>query len=1322
MCTSRRIVLAIALSISAVAAASAQTGSIGGTITTATTVTPSITVFDSSGRQAGTATGASYTVSGLAPGTYYVTASAPGYVRELYNDIPCVAADCVPTGGTPVTVTASTTSTANFTLTSGGGIRGTVRRASDATAVTAVTVFLYNASTSLVTSTVTASDGSYAFSALPAGNYFLRVGAPTSSTVAPDYIQELYGGVLCPVIGTSSFACRITQGTPVTVIDGADASGVDFSLDHGGRINGQVISGGAGVAGVTVTAYIGTTTPLGVAAVTDAGGFYTVVGLPTGNYFVRATPTGNLIETWFNGVSVASGFTPTAVPVTAGLAATGINIGLQGGGAISGTVTFTDPGAGTLAAQAPPSIEVYNASNTLVKTKNLPVSGSPIAYTVDGLPGGSYYVKVASTAADVGHVSPPSGLFVDQLYNHVTCVAQDCLPNSGTPVAVTVGATTPNINFALVTGGSITGAVAAGTFVDIYDSRGILLPRRTFRGVDRRRSLEPRYGATGLPSGVYFLLSRGNDAAGQAPELYRGQACSGCAVTFGTPVVVAAGAARSGIDFTGIAAGAIAGTVTDNAPAPLSTITVEVYASDGALAGTATTTATGAFRIGGLAPGTYYARTVNTRGYVDEIYDNMPCASCSVLTGTAITVAASATTTANFALGAGVAVGGTVRTDLGAPLAGTGVSLFTSTGTQVARATVNELGVYAATLAPGSYRARTDPKPGYVQELFNNTPCANGTCDVTTGTAITVAATPVTNVDFGLAVCSPRIISPTRLASAAVGASYRQTLAATGATNRRFAIISGTLPPGLAVDNATGVISGTPTASGSFSLTVAVTDAFGCVGTIDFVLDVPACAFNLDATTISLGAAGGPVTINITNACGAATATSNDSFITVTGSSSTGVQLAVAASTSATPRTGSVTIGPRVFTVFQSGTTAAPPFGVVDTPVEGSTAAGSIAVTGWALDNVGVNQVQIYRDPVAGEAAGVPVFIGIATFVAGARPDVEAAYPDVPANNRAGWGYLLLTNMLPSGGNGTFRLLMFAQDTDGTTTLLGTRTIVGQNSTSTQPFGAIDTPAQGATISGSSYTNFGWALTPQPKLIPFGGSGVTVFIDGASIGTLTQFNLFRSDVSNLFPNLKNSGGPIGFKTIDTTALTEGVHTISWVAVDDAFKATGIGSRYFTVNNSAWTASLTQPSDAALEQEATVVPPRIAGPDLGRRSANLSLLPAADAEVSLRRDQDGGDPQIVEASESGGRTVTVKELERVELELGTAGVCNASFHGYTVALGEIRDLPIGASLDAAGRFYWQTTPGFIGSYRFVFVRTACDGTRDRIPVTIRIEPR
>ena len=84
-------------------------------------------------------------------------------------------------------------------------------------------------------------------------------------------------------------------------------------------------------------------------------------------------------------------------------------------------------------------------------------------------------------------------------------------------------------------------------------------------------------------------------------------------------------------------------------------------------------------------------------------------------------------------------------------------------------------------------------------------------------------------------------------------------------------------------------------------------------------------------------------------------------------------------------------------------------------------------------------------------------------------------------NTRAGWGFMVLTNMLPNQGNGTYLFYMHAQDRDGNTTLLGTRTITCANASATKPFGAIDTPTQGGTASGASFVNFGWALTPQPK-------------------------------------------------------------------------------------------------------------------------------------------------------------------------------------------------------------------------------------------------
>ena len=248
----------------------------------------------------------------------------------------------------------------------------------------------------------------------------------------------------------------------------------------------------------------------------------------------------------------------------------------------------------------------------------------------------------------------------------------------------------------------------------------------------------------------------------------------------------------------------------------------------------------------------------------------------------------------------------------------------------------------------------------------------------------------------------------------------------------------------------------------------------------------------------------------------------------------------------------------------------------------------------------------------------------------------------IASNKRAGWGYLLLTNMLPGQGNGTFNLYAYAADADGNRVLLGTRTISAANSSAMTPFGAIDTPDQGADTAGSGYVNFGWALTPQPKMIPLDGSTINVILDGVSVGPLTSYNLYRSDVSGLFPGLKNSGGPVGYRVIDTTALSEGVHTIAWVATDDAGKATGIGSRYFSVQNSAWQASLTAAAafavppafsraEIALANGTTAVPARIDGADLGRHPESLAALPAVRAAA---------------------RTIDLHQLQRLELALAT----------------------------------------------------------------------
>lgn len=242
----------------------------------------------------------------------------------------------------------------------------------------------------------------------------------------------------------------------------------------------------------------------------------------------------------------------------------------------------------------------------------------------------------------------------------------------------------------------------------------------------------------------------------------------------------------------------------------------------------------------------------------------------------------------------------------------------------------------------------------------------------------------------------------------------------------------------------------------------------------------------------------------------------------------------------------------------------ATPGGSVDTPVNNVNVAGSIAATGWVLDDIEVTSVQIYRDAVAGEPPGEK-FVGDAVLVDDVRPDIELANPDSPFNYRAGWGYLLLTNMLPNQGNGTFVIRIYANDREGHKTLMGSRTLDGQNASSTFPFGAIDTPGQGAVISGNAYVNFGWVLTPQPKIIPIDGSTINVLIDNVVVGHPT-YNQYRSDIAGLFPGLRNTDGAVGFFVIDTTKYANGVHTISWTVTDSAGVVSGIGSRYFTIAN------------------------------------------------------------------------------------------------------------------------------------------------------------
>ena len=116
----------------------------------------------------------------------------------------------------------------------------------------------------------------------------------------------------------------------------------------------------------------------------------------------------------------------------------------------------------------------------------------------------------------------------------------------------------------------------------------------------------------------------------------------------------------------------------------------------------------------------------------------------------------------------------------------------------------------------------------------------------------------------------------------------------------------------------------------------------------------------------------------------------------------------------------------------------------------------------------------------------------------------------------------------------------------------------------TAPFGTIDTPGQGEVVSGT-VINFGWALTPQPGVIPTDGSTIWVYVDGVPVGQ-PVYDQYRQDIADAFPGYANSDGAVGYYFLDTTQLANGLHTIEWLVTDDLGRAQGIGSRFFWVFN------------------------------------------------------------------------------------------------------------------------------------------------------------
>jgi hypothetical protein len=422
------------------------------------------------------------------------------------------------------------------------------------------------------------------------------------------------------------------------------------------------------------------------------------------------------------------------------------------GGRISGTVTS----AATSAPLAGIIVEIFDTSGRFVTNAFSDASGN---YTSAELTSGTYFARTYTVPG-----------FIDQLFNAIPCAP--CSVTTGTPIVVSAPSSTSNVNFALATGGRIAGRVTnsadgsalANIEVDIYNANGDWLTYGFSDASGNYTAFE------GLPSGTYYAITY--NEWGFIDELYDNVQCGGaCVAAQGTPITVTQGVITSGIDFALTAGGRISGRVTNAAGGEaLGNVEIVVYNTNNKRMAYAFSDPSGNYTTySGLPTGTYYARTSNTSGYIDKVFNNVICAGCDPTSGTAISVTAGTTiTNIDFALASGGRISGrATAAATSAPIADLAVQIFNAAGTLVTSGYTDASGNYTsgAGLPTGSYFARTLNSVGFVDQLYNNIACAS--CSVTTGTPVAVTS-PTTTGSINFVLVTTASIPTLTIADASV--------------------------------------------------------------------------------------------------------------------------------------------------------------------------------------------------------------------------------------------------------------------------------------------------------------------------------------------------------------------------------------------------------------------------------------------------------------------------------------------------------------------------------------------------------------------------
>lgn len=638
-----------------------------------------------------------------------------------------------------------------------GEISGTITSTATGLPISGVSTFFYDSAGVYKGAAVTNASGVYTTAlGLPAGTYYGLTGN------GQGYVNEYYGNIPNP--GNYYIPSVLLASTPISVAGGVTGS-INFALDPGSMISGNVTSSATGlpVSGVTVWIYKSSGAAVAFTPTDASGNWLVTTGLTAGSYRSRASNSLGFVNEIYNNISspgtsfsTSELIAGTPISVTAGATTTGVNYALAPGGTLSGVVTSSATGLPISGV----TVSLYSSVGSFVMSVNTDASGNWSVPT--GLLPGSYRARASNTTG-----------YANEIYNDISSPGSSATTSAiaaGTPIAVTAGVATTGINFALDPGGTVSGVVtSSATGLPIY---GVTVGLYTSQGSNVLNATTNASGAwsttTALPVGSY--RARTSNVAGFVNEIYDnisspGTSVSTATLSSGSPITLTAGGATTGINFALDPGGTVSGIVTSSATGlPISGVTVSIYSSVGSLITSATSNASGVWSYTGLSTGSYRVRTSNSAGYINEIYNNIPSPGVTVSTaaliaGTPINVTAGSTTSGlNFALDRGGTISGVVTSEAtGLPISGAIVTVYNNAGSSVGSVSTSGSGVWSFTtgLPAGSYRARASNSLGYVNEFFDNiTSPGNSfvTSALVASTPIDVVpATTTTGVNFALA-------------------------------------------------------------------------------------------------------------------------------------------------------------------------------------------------------------------------------------------------------------------------------------------------------------------------------------------------------------------------------------------------------------------------------------------------------------------------------------------------------------------------------------------------------------------------------------------